>query len=141
MSSQELLLICSGEHSFGQMLAGYLGFYSGKKFNSTVVTLENRGLHPLAIQVMKEDGIDIASARNILMQQIPSRRYDLLINLTGETFQLPNNTTVLEIADISISYNDSYSAFEDILQQFRNIREEIKVFAIETAGKYSAAQL
>ncbi len=141
MATQELLIICSGEYSFGQMMAGYVKFYSGNNLRPTVVAIEKDVLHPLAVQVMKEDGIDISSARNMQAQHIGSKTYDLLINLLDDESALTATVNAREAFNFSILFDESLSAFTDVIEQFRNKREQIRVFAIETAGKYSATCL
>ncbi len=140
MTANQILIVCSGEHSKSQMLAGYLAFYSGSRLKFEVATTFKHVLHPLAIQVMKEDGIDISAAKTNKLSDI-TKRFDIVVNMLQEETELPDSVQADEVVAYIEPNTETVSAFEDVVQQFRDAREHIRLFAIELAGKYSPAHL
>jgi arsenate reductase (thioredoxin) len=59
---QNVLFLCTGNSCRSQMAEGLLRHLGGERFEALSAGLEpNHEVHPLAIQVMKEIGIDISS--------------------------------------------------------------------------------
>ena len=59
---QNVLFLCTGNSCRSQMAEGLLRHLGGERFEALSAGLEpNDEVHPLAIQVMKEIGIDISS--------------------------------------------------------------------------------
>ncbi len=59
---QNVLFLCTGNSCRSQMAEGLLRHLAGERFEALSAGLEpNDEVHPLAIQVMKEIGIDITS--------------------------------------------------------------------------------
>ena len=59
---QNVLFLCTGNSCRSQMAEGLLRHLAGERFEALSAGLEpNDEVHPLAIQVMKEIGIDISS--------------------------------------------------------------------------------
>lgn len=56
-----ILVLCTGNSCRSQMAEGYLRHYAGDKFNvHSAGTRPADEVNPIAVQVMKEDGIDIS---------------------------------------------------------------------------------
>lgn len=60
MSKQKVLFLCTGNSARSQMAEAFLRKYAGDSFEPHSAGLEPKGLNPLAIQVMSENGIDIS---------------------------------------------------------------------------------
>jgi len=61
MKKQNVLFLCTGNSCRSQMAEGLLRHLAGEQFEVLSAGLEpNNEVHPLAIQVMKEIGIDIS---------------------------------------------------------------------------------
>lgn len=61
---QNLLVLCTGNSCRSQIAEGYFRHYAGDRFNVFSAGTEPKAeVHPLAIQVMAEDGIDLSSQR------------------------------------------------------------------------------
>ena len=61
MKKQNVLFLCTGNSCRSQMAEGLLRHLAGEQFEALSAGLEpNNEVHPLAIQVMKEIGIDIS---------------------------------------------------------------------------------
>src|SRR5690349_15046929 len=71
-----ILFLCTGNSARSQMAEGYLRHVAGDKFEALSAGIEPKGLNPLAIEAMKEIGIDISGqkskdAAGLLGQPIP----------------------------------------------------------------------
>ena len=60
MSKVKVLFLCIHNSARSQMAEAYLKKYASDKFDAESAGLEPGTLNPLAIEVMKEDGIDIS---------------------------------------------------------------------------------
>jgi arsenate reductase len=85
-------------------------------------------VNPLAIEVMKEIGIDISGNRSKNLSEFDGQNFDYVITLCGDA----NETCPLYIGGtkkIHIGFDDPAKATgspEEILNEFRRVRDEIK---------------
>jgi arsenate reductase len=56
-----VLFLCTGNSARSQMAEAFLRKYAGDRFEAHSAGLEPKNIHPLAIQVMQEKGIDISN--------------------------------------------------------------------------------
>ncbi len=72
----KVLFLCTGNSARSQMAEGYLRHVAGDKFEALSAGIAPKGLNPLAVEVMKEIGIDISHHKSkddstLLGQSIP----------------------------------------------------------------------
>ncbi len=72
----KVLFLCTGNSARSQMAEGYLKRAAGERFVALSAGIEPKGLNPLAVEAMREIGIDISSqrskdVRDFLGQPIP----------------------------------------------------------------------
>jgi arsenate reductase len=58
---KNILVLCTGNSCRSQMAEGYLREFAGEKAEIYSAGVETHGVNPRAVEVMKEDGIDISS--------------------------------------------------------------------------------
>jgi arsenate reductase len=56
----KVLFLCTGNSARSQMAEGYLRHVAGDRFEAASAGIAPKGLNPLAIEVMREIGIDIS---------------------------------------------------------------------------------
>jgi arsenate reductase len=56
----KVLFLCTGNSARSQMAEGYLGHIAGERFEAMSAGVEPTGLNPLAVEAMREIGIDIS---------------------------------------------------------------------------------
>lgn len=56
----KVLLLCTGNSARSQMAEGYLRHAHGDKFDAASAGVDPKGLNPLAVEAMREIGIDIS---------------------------------------------------------------------------------
>jgi arsenate reductase len=60
VSKPKVLFLCTGNSARSQMAEGYLRHVAGDQFEPMSAGVEPKGLNPLAVEAMKEIGIDIS---------------------------------------------------------------------------------
>jgi len=76
-----VLFVCTHNSARSQMAEGYLNALGGDRFEALSAGTEARGIHPLAIQAMAEEGIDISEAVPQLMTTEQVRDSDVVITM------------------------------------------------------------
>jgi arsenate reductase len=64
MKKPIVLFVCTGNSARSQMAEGLLRKYAGDRFDAQSAGMEPKGLNPLAVEAMKELGIDISQHRS-----------------------------------------------------------------------------
>ena len=72
----KVLFLCTGNSARSQMAEGYLRHAAGDRFEVLSAGIEPKGLNPLAVEAMREIGIDISQQQSkdvvtLLGQHIP----------------------------------------------------------------------
>jgi len=60
----KVLFLCTGNSARSQMAEGYLRHVAGDRFEAMSAGIEPKGLNPLAVEVMREIGIDISQQQS-----------------------------------------------------------------------------
>ncbi len=60
MGQTRVLFLCTGNSARSQMAEAFLREYAGDRFEAHSAGLEPKGINPLTVQVMDEDGVDIS---------------------------------------------------------------------------------
>lgn len=111
-----------------EIMSGYLRFYSDNRINVTI-SGKNRVIHPLAEQVLSEDGIEFEPF--IISKSVIHPDLTIIIN---------NNTLSGNTEDPSVKHYNYRnpllsSDYDQILSDFRAVREEIKKDCIQLVGE------
>jgi arsenate reductase (thioredoxin) len=64
MLKPKVLFLCTGNSARSQMAEGFLRNMAGDYFEALSAEIEPKGLNPLAVEVMREIGIDISQQRS-----------------------------------------------------------------------------
>ena len=72
----KVLFLCTGNSARSQMAEGYLRHAAGDRFEAASAGIEPKGLNPLAVEAMREVGIDISQQTSkdvvsLLGQHVP----------------------------------------------------------------------
>ncbi len=122
-----VLFICTHNSARSQMAEGYLRARHSDLIEAGSAGTEVREVHPHAIQVMKEIGIDISGHRSKLIDEFFDRGADVVVTLCDSAQQscpfLPGAKTV-----IHAGFPDPSACAgtpEECLTQFRMVRDAI----------------
>ena len=125
---KKILVLCTGNSCRSQIAEAYLRQFCGDKAEVFSAGVETHGLNPRAVQTMKEDGIDISSQTSNHVDQYSHIEFDFVLTVCDNARErCPYFPTRAKV--VHHNFPDPAKAKgteEEILQQFREVREEIK---------------
>lgn len=130
--SVKIGFICTGNSARSQMAEGFGNYYSKKLGKNIKVYSAGSNpsgyVHPIAIKVMAEKGIDISKNKSKSLEEIPLNELNYIITLCSDAEEkcpiIPNaNTQHWRLSDPAKASGTE----EDKLKVFREIRDEIEI--------------
>ena len=135
---KRILVLCTGNSCRSQIAHGYLELYAKDKAEVYSAGIETHGVNPKAIAVMKEDGIDISSHTCNNINEYRKINFDYVITVCDNAKeQCPVFPSTAK--QFHQNFTDPAKATgteEEIMQQFRSVRDEIKKFSKEFVKDY-----
>ena len=125
---KEILFLCTANSCRSQMAEGLARTLAPKETKVLSAGIRPTRVHPLAVRVMKEIGIDISAQQSKSLDEILLDRADLVVTLCGEAADsCPTLNRRVEhlhwpIPDPALAQGDD----EYVLQMFRQVRDEIR---------------
>jgi len=134
-----VLILCTGNSCRSHIAEGILREAAGDSINVQSAGSKPAGhVHPLAIQVMKEIGIDISEHHSKHMDEYTSQKIETVITVCGNADQACP-TFPGQVNRHHLGFDDPAHATgtdEDKIKVFRRVRDEIKlVFGAYAAGR------
>ena len=138
MNKPTILILCTGNSCRSHLAEGLLKREIGDHFQVKSAGSDPAGyVHPLAIQVMKEVGLDISKHRSKHLDEFLSQKIETVITVCGNVNQhCPDFPGQIERHHLP--FDDPAQATgseEEQLKVFRRVRDEIEVslkqYAIE----------
>ena len=127
---KNILVLCTGNSCRSQIAQAYLQLFTGEQAVVYSAGIETHGVNPRAIAILKEDGIDISHHTSNPIQEYFDIPFDLILTVCDHAQEncpyFPSNAQ-----RIHHNFPDPAKAVgteEEIMAQFRAVREEIKVF-------------
>lgn len=129
---KKILFLCTGNSARSQMAEGLMHHFRGDEFEVFSAGVEPKGIHPVAVQVMREIGIDIADQQSKHIDDLPSREFDYIIMLCDHAAQ---NCPLFPGKGIRLHQGFFDPAAVqgselDVIEAFRKVREELKQFIL-----------
>ncbi len=119
---KRIMFVCKRNSCRSQMAEGFARAFGQGKIAVTSSGLEASRVHPTAVQVMSEIGIDITTQTSNALSEFQPENYDAVISLCGCGVNLPEAWVVREMfADWQLDDPDHQP-----LETFRRVRDEIK---------------
>ncbi len=122
-----VLFLCTGNSARSQMAEALLRSFGGNDFEACSAGTEPQGLHPLAIDVMLESGIDITRQHSKHLSEFLDRSFDYVITVCDRARDncptFPGDTQ-----RIHWSFDDPAAATgspEECRRVFQRVRNEI----------------
>ena len=133
---KKILFICMHNSARSQMAEGYLRARYGDRFEAFSCGTEITNVHPAAIAVMKEIGVDISHHTSKLIDEFYQMPIDVVVTVCDRNKAFcpffPGN---YEEVHFSFSDPSEFTGTNDeILAGFRTIRNEIAVWIDRTFG-------
>ena len=128
---QDILFLCTGNSCRSQMAEGWANHLLADTISAYSAGIETHGLNPYAVQVMAEVGVDIADHQSKLVTDFLKIHFDLVITVCGHADEncpfFPGATKVIHHGfDDPPKLVKASDSEEDILDQYRRVRDEIK---------------
>ena len=143
-SKASILILCTGNSCRSQMAEGFLRAAAGDLIEVHSAGSRPTGaVHPLAIQVMQEVGIDLSAHRSKHLNEFLDRPITTVITVCGNADQACPRFPG-QLNRHHWGFDDPAHAtgpHETVLHEFRRVRDEIaRVFGAYAAGLREAPQ-
>ncbi len=130
---KSLLILCTGNSCRSQMMEAYIRFFAKDKIDVKSAGIEVHGVNKNAIKIMAEDGIDIGKYTSNNVDEYMEIKFDYIITVCDNALEscpvFPSNAI-----KIHHNFSDPAKAIgsnEEIIVEFRKVRNQIKVWANE----------
>lgn len=127
--TKKILILCTGNSCRSQMAEGFLKSFDSQLEVYSAGTNPSKQIHPKAIQVMKEVGIDLSKNHPKTVDKFLNESFDFVITVCDNA----KETCPVFIGKVGkqlhIGFEDPAEAVgteEEIFNTFRRIRDEIK---------------
>ncbi|MEN3038701.1 MAG: arsenate reductase ArsC [Candidatus Kryptonium sp.] len=124
----KVLFLCTGNSCRSQMAEGLLRHFGNDKFEVFSAGTNPSFVHPLAIEAMKEIGIDISNHRSKSVNEFIEQNFDYVITVCDRAKEACPNFPG-QAKKIHWSFEDPAEARgtkEERMKVFRKVRDEIK---------------
>ena len=125
----KILVLCTGNSCRSQMAEGFLKSFDNNLQVVSAGTEPSNEVHPKAIQVMKELGIDLSSNKPKSVNEFLNEEFDFVITVCGGAKDACPSFVGKVKKRIHIGFDDPADAEGTdayILSEFIRIRDEIK---------------
>lgn len=124
-----ILILCTGNSCRSQMAEGFLKSFDGNLEVFSAGTFPSNQIHPKAVEVMNEIGIDITGGKPENVNAYLGQSFDYVITVCGNA----KDTCPVFQGEVKqrlhIGFEDpaeSKGSEEEIMNDFRKIRDQIK---------------
>jgi len=129
---KKILFLCTGNSARSQMAEGLMRHFREDEFEVFSAGVEPKGVHPQAIEAMREIGVDISRQQSKHVDELPTREFDYIITLCDHAAQ---NCPIFSGQGRRLHHGFTDPAAlegreEEILKAFRKVRDEINKFVL-----------
>ena len=126
-----ILVLCTGNSCRSQIAEGYLRHFAGNKATIFSAGIETHGVNPRAVEIMKEDGIDISNHTSNHVDEYLEVHFDYVITVCDNAKEAcPYFPTK------AVKYHHNFpdpakatGTEEEISKEFRKVRDLIKAYS------------
>lgn len=125
-----VIFLCTGNSARSQMAEAYLREFGGDRFEAHSAGLDPKGIHPLTVQVMEEEGIslEIQSSKGV-REYLGKVHFPYVVTVCGHAEENCPSVFLNQGVHTHWEFEDP-AAFEgteeEKLAKFREIRDQIK---------------
>ena len=134
---QKILFLCTHNSCRSQMAEGLANHFLGDRFQAFSAGTEATSVHPLAIKVLTELGIDVSGQYSKTMDEFEGEVFDHVVTLCGDA----NEKCPLFFGGVQRVHKgfDDPSRLaggtDDVVPKFRQVRDEIKEWLMNYFGE------
>ncbi len=127
---KQVLVLCTGNSCRSQMAEAYIRYFGDDVADVYSAGLEVHGVNPRAIEIMKEDGIDISNHTSNHIDEYRNKEFDFVITVCDNALE---NCPYFPTEAIRIHQNFPDPAkvtgsTEEIKTAFKTVRNQIKEY-------------
>jgi arsenate reductase len=135
MALKNILVLCTGNSCRSQLLHGYLQQLLGEQARVYSAGVEVHGLNPRAVRVMAEDSVDISQHTSNHVEEYTQVPFDYVLTVCDHANEI---CPVFPSSAQKLHHNfpdpaKATGSEEEIMQQFRRVRGQVKQYAQEFA--------
>lgn len=136
MDKKNVLFLCTGNSCRSQMAEALCTKYRGNEFECYSAGVEkSKKIDPRAVKVMAEIGLDISNKKPKATNELTVKEFDYVVTLCSHANEtcpyFPAKTKVLHRGfDDPPAITKDVIGEENILNQYRRVRDEIKAFIV-----------
>jgi len=126
----EILFLCTGNSCRSQMAEGWAKTLKGSDIEAYSAGVDPKGLHPLAVKVMAEAGVDISMQKSKHVRVLKDIPFDYVVTVCDNAREscplFPGKTKI-----VHRDFEDPAAAKgseEEVLVVFRRVRDQIRAF-------------
>ena len=125
---KKILVLCTGNSCRSQIAEGYLRKFAGDKAEIYSAGIETHGVNPRAVEIMKDDNIDISKQTSNNIDEYCNIDFDFVITVCDNAKErcpfFPSKAIKFhqDFADPAKATGTE----EKIKEQFRKVRQQIK---------------
>lgn len=137
---KNILVLCTGNSCRSQIAHGFLEHFTNrKKVKIYSAGVETHGVNPKAISILKEIGIDISSNTSNNIDEYFDVNFDYVITVCDNAKE---RCPFFSTKAVKLHYNfpdpaKAVGSEEEILLEFRKVREMIKLYCKDFILKYN----
>jgi arsenate reductase len=138
----ELLFLCTGNSCRSQMAEGWARALKGSEIEAYSAGVNPQGLHPLAVRVMAEAGVDISGQSSKHVRDLKDIPFDYVVTVCDGAREscplFPGKAKV-----VHRSFADPGAAGgseEEVLAVFRRVRDELRDFVKSLPGSLTEGE-
>ena len=128
---RRILVICTGNRARSQMAEGWLRHFGGDGVEVRSAGTQPKGVHPVAIDVMAEAGVDIRGHTSDHVSQYAADDFDVVVTVCDSAKEAcPTFPGAKKLVHRGFEDPDKHGVSDDELRAvFRRIRDEIRDWA------------
>jgi len=124
---KKVLFLCTGNSCRSQMAEGLLREFNSEEYEVFSAGVNPSTVHPNAIEVMKEIGIDISEQKSKHVNEFTNQTFDIIITVCDNAKEycpvFPGNAKRLNWSFFDPA--EALGSQEDILKAFKKVRDQI----------------
>ena len=128
-----IVFLCTGNSCRSQMAEGWAKALHANRYQVYSAGIEAHGLNPLAVQVMREVGIDITTQQSQRIEELNEIPFEVVITVCSHADEncpvLPSRARKLHVPfDDPPALARSAQSEDEALDHYRRVRDEIRRF-------------
>ncbi len=133
----KILILCTGNSCRSQIAHGFFKFFGKDKIVVFSAGVETHGVNPIAIGIMAEVGIDISNHSSNHIVEYKNIDFDYVITVCDHAKEVcPYFPSSAQLTHHNFSDpSKKVGSVKEIIEAFRQTREEIKEFVISFLEK------